>query len=99
MQDNIRAHTAQICKDLLDQQHFNVLLWPALSPDLNPIKHVGDLWGRAVASMNIANVQQLADALVDAWNKIHRGKISHIIYSMNRRCRSVVDAEGGHKRY
>ena len=99
MQDNTRARTAQICQDLLDLHHCNVLLWPALIPDLNRIEHVWDQMGRAVASMNITNVQQLAHALVDAWNNIPQAKITRIIRSMNSRCLSVVDAEGGHTRY
>ncbi|GFW78750.1 transposable element Tc1 transposase [Trichonephila clavipes] len=39
LQDNARPHTARVAQDFL--RHFQTLPWPARSPDLSPVEHVG----------------------------------------------------------
>ncbi|GFV17187.1 transposable element Tcb2 transposase [Trichonephila clavipes] len=39
-QDNARPHTARVAPDFL--RHFQILPWPARSPDLSPVEHVWD---------------------------------------------------------
>ena len=41
-QDNVLAHTARARRDYLQQNSINVMNWPALRPDLNPIEHLWD---------------------------------------------------------
>ena len=38
--DNARPHTALVNTNFLAQNNMNVLSWPALSPDMNPIEHI-----------------------------------------------------------
>jgi hypothetical protein len=40
MHDNARPHIAQIVNEYLDTVQIHPMIWPARSPNLNPIKHV-----------------------------------------------------------
>jgi hypothetical protein len=40
MQDNARIHTARIIKAWFKEQGIEVVEWPLISPDLNPIEHI-----------------------------------------------------------
>ncbi|GFU40592.1 transposable element Tcb1 transposase [Trichonephila clavipes] len=47
-QDNPRPHTARVTQDFL--RHFQTLPWPARSPDLSPVEHVGNQLKRQMPS-------------------------------------------------
>ena len=40
MHDNARAHVARICRQFLNRNNVNVLPWPVVSPDMNPVEHI-----------------------------------------------------------
>ena len=46
MNDNARPHVARICRQSLNRNNVNILPWPAVSPDMNPIEHIWDDLGR-----------------------------------------------------
>ena len=48
MHDNARPHVARICRHFLNRNNVNVLPWPAVSPDMNPIEHICEYLGRKV---------------------------------------------------
>ena len=95
--DNARSHTARLRTDCLLQQQFNVMPWPCLSPDLNPIEHLWDELGQRVQSRPVrpANVIQLELALQHEWLAIPHNFIQRLINSMRQRCVAVVNARGG----
>lgn len=41
-QDNLCPHAAQVTQQYLNQNNFNILPWPSMLADMNPIKHLWD---------------------------------------------------------
>ena len=101
MQDNARPHVAGVCQQFLQEEGIDAMDWPARSPDLNPIEHIWDIMSRSIHQRHVApqTVQELADALVQVWEEIPQETIHHLIRSMPRRCREVIQARGGHTHY
>ncbi|GBM97580.1 hypothetical protein AVEN_249283-1 [Araneus ventricosus] len=52
MDDNARPHRALLVDEFLESEDIRRMEWPARSPDLNPIEHVWDALGRAIATRN-----------------------------------------------
>jgi transposase len=100
-QDNARPHTARVTQDFLQQHNIEILPWPALSPDLNPIEHFWDNLQRELNRVQPRPITavQLEGAVIQAWNNIPRAAIRRLLHSMPRRCRAVINANGGHTPY
>ena len=71
MHDKARPHVARICRHFLNRNNVNILPWPVMSPDMNPIEHIWDYLGRKVrATGNEHNLRDLESALIQEWNNI-----------------------------
>lgn len=100
MHDNARPHTARLTQQYLNANNVDVLPWPAMSPDINPIEHIWDLLGRRVRSRHqVNNLQQLQNALTIEWNNIPPHVVQRYVNSMRRRIIQVTRNNGGHTRY
>lgn len=98
-QDNATPHTARITRDFLAQQQFQVMEWPANSPDMNPIEHAWDELNRRVRQRPINHLVELEQALVAEWNAIPQRFFQSLCNSMRHRCQACIDADGAHTRY
>lgn len=100
-QDNARPHAARVTQDYLGAQRFDVLPWPAYSPDLSPIEHLWDQLGRRVANRDPAplNRAELVTALEEEWANIPQDNLRRLVRSMRRRVTACVNADGGHIPY
>ncbi|GFU37755.1 transposable element Tcb1 transposase [Trichonephila clavipes] len=50
MDDNARPYRANIVDESLQLEDIIRMDWPAYSPDLNVIEHVGDMLGRRIVA-------------------------------------------------
>ena len=84
----------------VDRNNVNVLPWPAVSLDMNPIEHIWDYLGRKVrARGNVHNLRDLENALIQEWNNIPNVVIRRYVRSMRRRLAACINSRGGHTQY
>ncbi|GFX69374.1 transposable element Tcb2 transposase [Trichonephila clavipes] len=93
--DNARPHTTRVAQDFL--RHFQTLSWPARSPDLSFVEHVGDQLKRQTPSCH--SVQDLELAAQDFWAHLPQDNIRCLINSMPDRVAACIAAGGGPTRY
>ena len=99
-QDNARPH-AHLTMDYLEQNNINVLPWSSKSPDLDLIVHLYDHLDKRVRQRQLPSqtLDQLCQMLQQEWRTIPQNNVGKLIESIPRRCRTVLDAHGGHTRY
>ncbi|GFW91169.1 transposable element Tcb2 transposase [Trichonephila clavipes] len=94
-QDNARPHTASVAQHFL--HHFQILAWPAPSPDLSPLEHVWDQLKWQMPSCH--SVHDLELAVQDLWAHLPQDNIRCLINSMSDRVAACIAAGGGPTRY
>ena len=100
MDDNARPHVARICRQFLNRNNVNVLPWPTVSPDTNPIEHIWDYLGRKVrARGNVHNLRDLENALIQEWKNISNVVIRRYVRSMRGRLAACINSRGSYTRY
>ncbi|GFT02108.1 hypothetical protein TNCV_84041 [Trichonephila clavipes] len=84
MDDNATCHRTLAVQDCLDSEGIQRLVWPARSPDLNPIENVWDALGRQVAGRNYppTNKNALIRALTEEWDKLPQQLLDNVVQSM-----------------
>ncbi|GFU44182.1 transposable element Tc3 transposase [Trichonephila clavipes] len=101
MDDNATCHRTLAVQDCLDSEGIQRLVWPARSPDLNPIENVWDALGRQVAGRNYAptNKNTLIRAIIEEWDKLPKQLLDNIVQSMVRRVECCITFPGEHIPY
>ncbi|GFU79287.1 hypothetical protein TNCV_2138101 [Trichonephila clavipes] len=71
------------CSGLSDSEGIQRLVWPARSPDLNPIENEG-CFGRQVAGRNYppTNKNTLIHALIEEWDKLPQQLLDNVVQSV-----------------
>ncbi|GFY26685.1 transposable element Tcb2 transposase [Trichonephila clavipes] len=101
MDDNATYHRTFAVQDCLDSEDIQRIVWPARSPDLNPIENVWDALGRQVAGRNDppTNKNCLIRALTEEWVKLPQQLLDNVVQSMVRRVEFCITLHGGHISY
>jgi len=94
-QDNDPKHTSKKATKWFKDNSIDVMVWPAESPDINPIEH---LWVDLKKTLNkyrnpAKGVHELWERVVE-WNKIPPETCQKLIESMPRRITAVIKAKG-----
>ena len=101
MHDNAPPHRAQLTTNYLKEKKINVLSWPPLSPDLNPIEN---LWGYLSQKVyeggkSYKSSQELWEALVKVWNETPLSFFQNLYNSMSERVLKVLQEKGERIKY
>ncbi|GFU82723.1 transposable element Tcb2 transposase [Trichonephila clavipes] len=92
MDDNAPCHRTVAAEQLLESEDIERMVWPARSPDLNPIEHVWYFLGRRLAAGTLppVTIRELRLALQDKWAAMPQQLIDTLILSMGRRCETFL---------
>ncbi|GFU86455.1 transposable element Tcb2 transposase [Trichonephila clavipes] len=101
MDDNATCDRTLAVQDCLDSEGIQRLVWPARSPDLNPIENVWDALGRQVAGRNYppTNKNTLIRAVTEEWDKLPQQLLDNVVQNMVRRVECCITLHGGHIPY
>lgn len=94
-QDNAPCHKAKKTMQWFKDKNIDVLDWPAVSPDLNPIENLWNIIDMELHKHVINNRAALEEAIKAEWYKITPELCSKLIDSMPRRIHRVAKAKGG----
>ncbi|CDQ68294.1 unnamed protein product [Oncorhynchus mykiss] len=98
MKDNARPHVAGVCQQFLQEEGIDAMDWPARSPDLNPIEHIWDIMLHPPTPRCTTDCPGVGGCFSPGLGDPSE-TIRHLIRSMPRRCREVIQARGGHTHY
>jgi hypothetical protein len=100
-QDNDPKHTSKKAKKWFEDHGYEVMIWPAQSPDLNPIEHLWFILKRRLAEYsNPPNgMTELWECIEREWEQIDAATCQNLIESMPRRVEAVIKAKGGYTTY
>lgn len=71
------------------------MVWPAQSPDLNPIELLWDELDRKIRIKGPTSKTHLWQVLKEAWSEIQPETLEKLTNRMPRLCKAVIRAKGG----
>ena len=97
-QDGARPHTALRTQRLLEEKipnFWNKDMWPANSPDLNPIENLWSILGDKVDEEKTppSSAAGLERILKNAWKKIPVETLNNLVYSLLSRVKALIKAK------
>lgn len=104
MHDNAPSHAATATRSYLETLKFSddkLMVWPSLSPDLNPIENLWSILKQKLyaGGRQFTNKEDLWREIEKICEKITPDTINKLTSSMDRRLLRVVDKRGGFTGY
>ena len=101
MHDNAPLHHKWSTSEYLKSKNIEVLEWPPLSPDLNPIKNLWGMLSQKVyqGGKSYQTSTELWEALVHTWMEIPLAFFQNLYNSMSNRMINVLENKGGKTKY
>lgn len=100
-QDNSSVHTAKVVKAFFTKYKIQLMIWPANSPDLNPIENVWHYIQSQLEKYKKSpdSIEDLWKRVEDIWENIPIDFIHTLYESMPRRMEDLLRCKGGHIKY
>ena len=100
-QDNAPVHKAKDTMEYLQKENYNLIEWPAHSPDLNPIENVWHHLKLKLAAYpdEAKGVHECLERIKKEWPKFTKDIIAPYYQSMPKRIQDVIKAKGGSTKY
>ena len=100
-QDNDPKHTSRKAQKWFQDHSFEVMEWPAQSPDLNPIEHLWQHLKRKLGEYSIPpnGILELWERIEKEWEAIPDSVCRDLVESMPGRIAAVIKAKGGYTKY
>jgi hypothetical protein len=100
-QDNASIHASRETTSFLQEMKVDTMVWPARSPDCNPIENVWSVMAARVYAhgRQYRTVGELEVAIMAAWASIEQKYLLKLVESMPRRCLAVIKQKGGLTKY
>jgi len=94
--DNAPCHTAKKVKEWKESKSINSLIWPAQSPDLNPIENLWSELDRKIRKheQKPKNKTELIKILQEEWDNLDTNFLIKLIDSMPQRIKGVIENKG-----
>jgi hypothetical protein len=94
--DNAPPHSAHSTFNWFQEKNINLMQWPALSPDLNPMENMWGILSHRVYQngKQYDSVVALERSIREEWDNINFNIITDLIESMEKRIYNVVFSHG-----
>lgn len=93
-QDNDPKHTGKLAKNWLTENNVNVLEWPSMSPDLNPIENLWHELKTRVRRRHPKTLQELEVVCQEEWRNIPAETCQNLVSSYRKRLLAVIKNKG-----
>ena len=92
-QDNAPVHKSEVVRNFLAQEQWEVLDWPAYSPDLNPIENIWAIFKKSLRGQ-IVTWENLEEKVMEVWNNINPDVVRNLYSSYENRLVKVIKNHG-----